>query len=109
MAAGCPWKANAAAARDSRSGCRRPNRKRSGRHHDGTKCARRIRARRRDIACILMTGYGPDTLDRMGVRPGDTVILRKPIRLEDLHACLANRDRIRSGAPPPPSATLPVP
>jgi len=56
-----------------------------------------------------MTGYGPDTLDRMGVRPGDTVILRKPIRLEDLHACLANRDRIRSGAPPPPSATLPVP
>ena len=55
---------------------------------NGADCALQIQAQRSDITCILMTGYSGDTLDRMGIKLGDTMMLRKPIRPEDLYACL---------------------
>lgn len=56
---------------------------------NGVVCAREIRELRENITCILMTGYSSATLAKMGVRLGDVMMLRKPISLDDVTACLA--------------------
>lgn len=56
---------------------------------NGIVCAREIQQHRENITCILMTGYSASTLNKMGVRVGDVMMLRKPISPVDIMACLA--------------------
>lgn len=51
---------------------------------NGADCAREMAQRKKGARCILMTGYGADALEKMGVSTEDFTTLRKPLKPEDL-------------------------
>lgn len=51
---------------------------------DGAECARRLCENAVTGKCVLMSGYGPGTLEQMGFDVRNFLFLRKPVKPDEL-------------------------